>query len=397
VATGAIDAGSSDLDGDPVTLSVAPQGPYHLGVNVVTLTAQDGRGASSTCTSNITVVDTTPPVFGPVTDLTKTLCDSAGESLTLTVPTATDNCVTPTVTGQVTASTDPNLVLPITIVNGTVTLSAGTHTITWTASDGTNTTTIQQHVTIRAGIYATQSFSVLDRSILRLPSGALATVLNSGAGSTTIGIQARTGDILSRGPVTIGDRAFVDGNVRSASTIHIGSGVVITGTVTPNRAITFPPPLVVAANFPPTNVGSVSVSPGQTLSIAPNSYNQVTVFSRATGLLRTGTYFFNSLDLEPQAVVSLSQSAGPIVLKVRNSLIWRGNDVLSSGTFTGFTLAYFGTAATVMESPFTGILVSPNGSMTLGSAGSGQTFTGQFYAGTLTVRPDVTVVCRGDF
>ena len=65
-----------------------------------------------------------------------------------------------------------------------------------------NTTTATQTVTIRGGIYATQSASVLDRSILRLPNGAAATLINSGTGTTQIANDAHTGDILSRGPVS---------------------------------------------------------------------------------------------------------------------------------------------------------------------------------------------------
>ncbi|MEP6652387.1 MAG: sialidase family protein [Myxococcales bacterium] len=398
VPASSINAGSNDPDGDPITLAAVPGGPYGRGPTLVTLTVQDNRGASSTCTATVTVVDTTPPVFNPVADITRTLCDPAGEVLALTVPTATDNCVVPTVTGQVVASSDPTLTVPINIINGRVTLSAGNFTIAWTASDGVNTTTIQQHVSIRAGIFATQSLTVLDRNVVRLPSGALATLLNSGTGTTTIGTAAQTGDILRRGPVVIGDRAIIDGSIRSGSKVFLGSGVTVNGNVTENQAIAFPPALIVTPNFPSTNVGSVTIQPDQTVALAPNSYNQVIVNSRATAALRTGTYFFNVLGtIEPQAVLSLNQTGGPILLEVRNTLTWRGNDILAGGTFAGFTLAYFGTAGTTLESPFTGILVAPNGPLTLGSAGGGQTFTGQFYAGTLATRPDVTIVCRGDF
>jgi hypothetical protein len=78
-------------------------------------------------------------------------------------------------------------------------------------------------------------------------------------------------------------------------------------------------------------------------------------------------------------------------------MIWRGTDVLAGGTFTGFRFGYFGTQATILEQNFTGILVGPNASVTLGSADGGETFTGQFYVRTLVVRPDVNVVCREDF
>jgi len=395
-----IDNGSSDPDGNPITLSVAPPSPYNLGTTSVTLTVTDNQGTSATCTALVTVVDTTPPVFGPITNQTTVLCDPNSEAVHVTVPTATDNCAhPPTVTGQVTASSDASLTLPINVVNGTVTLSAGTFTITWTASDGTNTTTATQTVTIRGGIYATQAASVLDRSILRLPNGAAATLINSGTGTTQIANDARTGDILSRGPVTIGDRAVITGSVRSGGTVtrNPNGGSVVTGGIFQNQTLTFPPPLVITPTFPNTNNGDFTVNPDQTRAVTPAAYNNFTVFSRGTAQLRAGTYFFNQFDLEPQAVLSINQSAGTILVEVRNSMIWRGTDVLAGGTFTGFRFGYFGTQATILENNFTGILVGPNASVTLGSADGGETFTGQFYVRTLVVRPDVNVVCREDF
>lgn len=58
-----IDGGSYDPDGDPITLSQSPEGPYPLGCTPVTLTVTDDQNASSTCTALVTVVDDTPPVI----------------------------------------------------------------------------------------------------------------------------------------------------------------------------------------------------------------------------------------------------------------------------------------------------------------------------------------------
>jgi len=61
-ASASIDNGSSDPDGEAVTLAQSPPGPYSLGDTSVTLTVTDTLNVSATCTGKVTVVDTTPPV-----------------------------------------------------------------------------------------------------------------------------------------------------------------------------------------------------------------------------------------------------------------------------------------------------------------------------------------------
>jgi hypothetical protein len=97
-APASIDDGSNDPDGDTITLSQSPAGPYPKGTtNNVVLTVTDKFGATATCTANVTVVDNTPP---------KAVCPaqyvkSADASCQATIPnvlpdvTITDNCPGP--------------------------------------------------------------------------------------------------------------------------------------------------------------------------------------------------------------------------------------------------------------------------------------------------------------
>jgi len=60
-ANASIDDGSSDPDGDPLTLTQTPAGPYPLGRTTVLLTVSDPKGATSQASAVVTVVDTTAP------------------------------------------------------------------------------------------------------------------------------------------------------------------------------------------------------------------------------------------------------------------------------------------------------------------------------------------------
>lgn len=63
VDASAFNNGSSDPDGDVITYSVSPAGPYALGTTNVVLTVSDPAGLTSTCTASITVNDVTAPTM----------------------------------------------------------------------------------------------------------------------------------------------------------------------------------------------------------------------------------------------------------------------------------------------------------------------------------------------
>jgi len=60
-ANASINNQSSDADGDVLTVSQSPSGPYPLGVTSVLLTVTDPSGATSQTTATVTVLDGTPP------------------------------------------------------------------------------------------------------------------------------------------------------------------------------------------------------------------------------------------------------------------------------------------------------------------------------------------------
>ncbi len=115
------DGGSSDPDGDPLTFSVAPPGPYPLGTTSVILTVTDDQGASDTDTAAITVIDTTPPLITLV-GLSPQVVE-CGSPYVEAGATAADVC-------------DGNLSAAIVINSSTVdTSTAGSYIVTYDVSD----------------------------------------------------------------------------------------------------------------------------------------------------------------------------------------------------------------------------------------------------------------------
>jgi hypothetical protein len=136
----------------------------------------------------------------------------------------------------------------------------------------------------------------------------------------------------------------------------------------------------------------VTVPPNETASRAPGSYGQVTVFTNARLQLTAGTYFFTGLQLEPQSILEVDESAGPVLIFVSQSIIYRGRIAEPGGATATVFLGYTGTNAVFLEAPFNGTLVAPNANLTLG-AGSFLQFRGQFVARTFEQRPDVVLTC----
>lgn len=128
-ADASIDNGSSDPEGGPLTITQTPAGPYPVGVTSVLLTVTDDKGATSQCTANVTVTDSTPPsiiCLSSVIGVAAVSCPVAANAVvTYATPTSSDNCgAAPVVCTPPSGSAFP----------------AGTTTVTCTATDGAGNT-----------------------------------------------------------------------------------------------------------------------------------------------------------------------------------------------------------------------------------------------------------------
>jgi hypothetical protein len=132
--------GSSDPDGDELTFSISPAGPYAIGETEVTLTVTDPSGLTSICVTKITVTDDELPVITASSGITQTAdAGECGAIVTIVDATATDNCSV----GAVTGTRSDGLAL-------TASYPVGETTITWTVTDinGNDAEAVTQKVTV---------------------------------------------------------------------------------------------------------------------------------------------------------------------------------------------------------------------------------------------------------
>jgi len=251
----------------------------------------------------------------------------------------------------------------------------------------------QQLKVTDVALSASGSLAIDDRVAVTTPDQSLTSVASTGTGPVDVGADAHLGaNLFGQGPIHLRDRSHVSGAVNAGTTLKKESGVVVSGPETTGAAlqpfrvtswtVTFPPPGK-DVNVAPDSSGG---------SIPAGSYGALTVGSRASLKLGTGTYFFTSFDLEPQATLKLDLSAGPLTIYVSaGPLIHRGT-LAVTGDPIDFLLGYAGGGAVVLEAPFNGTFVAPAASVRLATVSGG--YTGAFFARDLEVSPDNTITYR---
>ena len=238
-------------------------------------------------------------------------------------------------------------------------------------------------------LFATGNLQIADRVQLKKSDGSSAPIGNAGTVETNIGAGATVGAVSSRAPVVLRSGARVNGALTTGQTVTRQNGTVVTGPIVEHSFIALPH-LALAVAFPPSHAGAVVVGPGQTRTLTPGAYGALTVQSRATLSLSTGTYYFDSLDVEPQATLSCSSKAGQIVIYVKDNVIFRGTIAEHTAPTPRLFLGVVGTSSVAIEAPFKGTLVAPNAPINLATVGA-PGHTGAFFGKDITVQPDNTV------
>jgi hypothetical protein len=211
----------------------------------------------------------------------------------------------------------------------------------------------------RTAIFAQGNLSIEDGVIIRDATAPHGQLVNAGSGQTTIGVTADVGNIFSRASITLRDRSRVDGSIVTTGGVFYQNGVTVTGSVSTGKAQSLLDMSACSVTFPSSTV-DVNLEPDQKRTLAPASYRQVAVKSRATLSLSAGTYFFDSLQMEPTSRIVLDQRLGPVFILVRTHWDPKGSFVDPSGALAAAFVGFFGTESVYMVAPFTGTVVAPH-------------------------------------
>ena len=222
-----------------------------------------------------------------------------------------------------------------------------------------------------------------DRSVVSAP------VSNLGAAGTNVGADAHASGISSQSTLTVRDRAVISGPINVTAPIQASSTSHVTGPVNTHAVLTPPQQQTVTVQFPAGDIQDEILQPSQVASAAPGRYGAMTVNSGAHLHLASGTYYAETIDVEPQAFLDLDERLGPVVIYVNQPFAFRGS-VTTNVAGPNLLIGVVGSGTISIASSFQGTILAPNASLLLGTGGL--THTGAFFAHDIEVQPGVTVV-----
>jgi len=225
-----------------------------------------------------------------------------------------------------------------------------------------------------------QNLAVGTKSSLSLNDRTTTTGTLATGGPTNGTNDLSIANLTATGNITLGARAHT-GVLRSGGSVNVGTGST-TGTVLQNQTL----PATSAIRFPvtiPAATQSVTAAPNEVATLAPGSYGALIVNGGARLTLTSGTFYFRSFDLEPTAQLIIP--SGGVTIFVTGAVIYRGS-ISDGGNATRLRFFTFGTAQVRADAPFRGLLVAPNGPVSVAAG----TSAGFFYGTTLGNDPGTT-------
>lgn len=211
------------------------------------------------------------------------------------------------------------------------------------------------------------------------------------AGSARVGHGARVPSIyvLGREPLRLGPDAAVYGFIKASAGLEWAPSATVDIDVMGaaerdcerrSWAIPFLKGAVHDVHTRVTDSSPVRLEPGP--------YGRMLVEARSALVLRSGQYVMDALDVEPQGVLEIDNTRGPVWLWVRSALALRG-EMWTYFAGLNVLFGYAGTAAPDLAGPFRGTLVVPNASLRLPA--TPRPHVGSFFARDIDLAPGAMV------
>lgn len=188
------------------------------------------------------------------------------------------------------------------------------------------------------------------------------------AGRVDLEPKARTNGIAASADVNIDPLALVQGNLAAGGSVHVEPLSRVTGTATPFDAATAPYEITWSVTNPGGSQGPISLDANAIGAPSPGVYDAVVAKTGSTLYLNSGTYFLQSLDLEPGSKFLVDSRNGPVFVYLSQGITFRGSEQAPDASLPQLFVGDFGTSDAVFDAPFTGIFLAPSAAIRLGSS-----------------------------
>lgn len=259
----------------------------------------------------------------------------------------------------------------------------------------------------RATVGGSESVQLGERVQLIEGCAPVGVVFNSGEKALAIAPDAKVGSVFSVGDVRLAQRVLVAGDVWTSGELVVPqppggpNQPVVTGSVHQGVPLDLPSLERFVVEIPPGASDDVHLPPRAARTLAPGSYRHVHLapYSQLTLTASSATresarYYFESLVVEPNALLIVSQVSGIVEIFVRQTITYRGS-VSTQPHRANLLLVSLASGTTFLEAPFRGTAVAPHGTLHLRGGSrrtGGRVHHGAFYAQHLIIEPDWKIV-----
>jgi len=243
-------------------------------------------------------------------------------------------------------------------------------------------------------ISSTSRVTIDDRSTLAKVAKP-SRVANLGTNTLEFGAGVKAyADVTSIGSLNfLRSGSSISGSLTTSGTINQQNNVTIGGPVKTNANVQSTETKW-SVSWPNSGVNNVVSRPPDSpnFEVVPGEYDSIQAFSRSTITFRSGTYFINSLILEPQAHFRVDTSAGPVLIYVKNTLTLRVGLEYVAGPRGQVLFGYLGTQPALFEEALVASVVAPLSAIELRRPASLLPHEGSFFGKEVHVFSDATVL-----